>query len=436
MDSNSLLACLGPRIFNRPLLISPQLMTVLEGVMRMQQSGALTARKAEIETLTFKEMRQTPIVQNGNAIIRVYDYLSYRFDFWAYLFAGNTAYEDIRVQFQKALADPSVKSVIFDINSPGGEAAGLFDLADEIYQARGTKPVYAVFNENGFSAAYAIASAADKRYISRTGSAGSVGVVAMHVDQSGWDEKIGLKYTPIFAGARKVDFSPHAPLSSEAQSLAQEDGNATYDIFVNTVARNLGMSADAVQATEAGIFQGKKAVDAGFADYVMSWNQFMGKLNNRKYGGIMKAELEKLFNEMRDKLAALVGTDQTIARQDVITKADAEELIAAAEEAAKKEGHASGVTEGRKAGCDESLARARGILEACNLAGMDGKFALTLISDESTTVEAAGPKILEAKAEASKNSQISSTVSATTTGAVNPLLADAQRRANDAPNKK
>lgn len=277
------------RIFDKPLLINPAYLSVLARAISTQADPDIPAKQAAL-SLAQKTGPQLDI-QNGAAVIHVYGFLSYRMDIWSWLLGG-TSYEDIRFQFQSALADPSVKTIVLDINSAGGEAAGLFDLVDEIYQARGQKPIYAVFNEDGYSAAFALASAADKRYVSRTGSAGSVGVVAMHIDQSGWDQKLGLVYTPVFAGAHKVDYSSHAPLSPEALAALQEDINAAYDIFVNTVARNLNMTPAAVRASEAGIFQGKKAVDIGFADSVMSWNQFMTKLSNRKYGGIMKAEME------------------------------------------------------------------------------------------------------------------------------------------------
>jgi len=64
----------------------------------------------------------------------------------------------------------------------------------------------------------------------------------MHVDQSNYDKKIGVKYTPIIAGAHKADFDPHAPFSTAAQQLAQNETNRIYDLFVNTVARNRGLT--------------------------------------------------------------------------------------------------------------------------------------------------------------------------------------------------
>lgn len=429
MDNKTLYAAQAARICNKPLLVNPSYLPVLARTMELQLPAADLAAKQAVFAVS-QETGPKLDIQNGAAVIRVYDFLSYRSDLWAWFFGG-TSYEDIRTQFQAALADPSVKTIVLDINSPGGEASGLFDLVDEIYQARGQKPIYAVFNEDGFSGAFAIASAADKRYISRTGSAGSVGVVAMHIDQSGWDAQMGLVYTPVFAGAHKVDYSSHAPLSPEAMAALQEDINAAYDIFVNTVARNLGMTTAAVRATEAGIYQGKKAVDIGFADSVMSWNQFMTKLTNRKYGGIMKVELEKLFNDMRDKFLAVIGADPAAAKQELVTKADAEKLVAAAEGSAKAEGLAAGKIEGLAAGKKEAQERAKAIMEICNLAALE-KDAYGFVIDESLSVESVRTKVTEKMAAEAEKTKIRSTVGAVSTGEVNALVNDARKRATAA----
>jgi len=73
---------------------------------------------------------------------------------------------------EMARDDSAVDALLLDIDSPGGESSGVFD-----------KPVWAVANDMAFSAAYALASAADKLFVSRTGGVGSIGVIAMHVDQ-------------------------------------------------------------------------------------------------------------------------------------------------------------------------------------------------------------------------------------------------------------
>lgn len=427
MDIKTLYAAQAARICNRPLLINPAYLPALSRLLEPSFLATSAVKAANFSAGLKAESKLD--IRNGSAVIPVRGFLSYRTAESFFFDDDGTSYEGIREQFQAALADPAVKSIVLDIDSPGGEVSGVFDLVEEIYHARGQKPIQAVFNEDGFSAAFAIASAADRRYISRTGSAGSVGVVAMHLDQSGWDAKTGLVFTPIFAGAHKVDYSSHAPLSPEAKAALQEDIDAVYDIFVGTVARNLGLTAASVKATEAGIFMGKKAVEMGFADSVMPWNKFMAKLTNGKNGGVMKAEIEKLFKGMMDSLCALLAADPAAAgKQEVVTRADAETLVAAAETAAKAEGHAAGLAEGAEAGRQEARTRATQIMEICALAGLD-KDALGYVRDPALSVEQVRAKVVEAQAAEAEKTRIRSTVSATTTGAPNPLMEDAQKRA-------
>ncbi|MGZ9089821.1 MAG: S49 family peptidase, partial [Rhodoplanes sp.] len=104
-------------------------------------------------------------------------------------------------------------------------------------------------NESALSAAYAIASAADRVYVTRTGEIGSVGVVAVHVDESGADAKAGLAWTFVFAGERKVDGNAHEPLSERARSAIQADVDRLYAELCALVAANLGLTPESVRGT-------------------------------------------------------------------------------------------------------------------------------------------------------------------------------------------
>ena len=110
---------------------------------------------------------------------------------------------------------------------------------------------------------------------------GSIGVICIHMDQSQYDEKLGVKYTPIISGAHKADFNPHAPLSTDAQQLAQNETNRIYDLFVKTVARNRGIDPQVVRDTQAGLLFGKNAVDIGLADSVMSYSKVLEDLQKK-----------------------------------------------------------------------------------------------------------------------------------------------------------
>jgi signal peptide peptidase SppA len=161
-----------------------------------------------------------------------------------------------------------VRGVILDIDSPGGEVGGLFDLVERIEAIRsaGAKPLWAVANESALSAAYAIASAADRIYVTRTGEAGSIGVVAVHVDESGADAKAGLAWTFVFAGDQKVDANAHEPLSERARATIQADVDRLYSEFCALVAANRGLTVATVRSTNAAIYRGELAIRAGLAD--------------------------------------------------------------------------------------------------------------------------------------------------------------------------
>ena len=182
--------------------------------------------------------------------------------------SGLTSYGHLEDRIMDAATDPAVRAVLLDVDSPGGEAAGVFDLSDLVYEARSLKPVWAVADEEAFSGAYAIASAAERLFVPRTGGLGSIGVVAVHVDRSARDAMEGFRTTTVYAGVRKNDFNPHETLKDGARQTLQTEVDRVYQLFVDTVARNRGLTADAVRATEARLFFGEDAVRSGLADEV------------------------------------------------------------------------------------------------------------------------------------------------------------------------
>lgn len=192
--------------------------------------------------------------------------------------SGLTSYTSLAAQLDAAIGNPAVSAILLDIDSPGGESGGVFDLADRIRAASQIKPVWAVANDMAFSAAYALASAASRVFVSRTGGVGSVGVIAMHVDQSQKDAQDGVHYTAVFAGERKNDLNPHEPISSEAHAFLKAEVNRVYGLFVETVARHRDIEVSAVRDTEAGLFFGQAAVDKGLADAVGSFDEALAAL--------------------------------------------------------------------------------------------------------------------------------------------------------------
>lgn len=207
---------------------------------------------------------------SGIAIIPVHGTLINRFGAsWGYV----TGYNFVRAMLNAAVADPDVEGIILDINSPGGEAAGCFELAEDIYQARGKKPVLGVVDSKCYSAAYAIGSACSKLVVTPSGGAGSIGVVCMHVSVKALLDEIGYEITFVYAGAHKVDGNPFENLSDEVKADLQAGVDKSYEKFVSLVARNRRLDAQVVRDTEARCYRAEEAVDLGLIDAIATPSQ-------------------------------------------------------------------------------------------------------------------------------------------------------------------
>jgi signal peptide peptidase SppA len=353
---------------------------------------------------------------DGVALIEISGGLTYRAYSW-----WTTSYLDIRDSFRAAMADERAESILFLIDSPGGEVAGLFDLVDEIYHARGTKPIIAIADEAAFSAAYAIASAADEVYLPTTAQVGSIGVIAIHVDQSGFDKNLGLRYTAIYAGDRKNDFNPHEPLKADGREVLQAHVDKLYDMLTAVVARNRSLTQAAVIATQAGFYMGVAAVGAGLADGVLSARDVMTKMSSSKGDMVMN------LNEVKDFITQALAESFLEVKTMLAEQGQALEGIEA-----RLIKELLPATEPPDPG--PAATTAGEIVEMCHVAGMP-ELAGAMIRD-GLTLDEAKSAILDARAKAAEKAPIISTVGPLATGEGNPLLADAKKRAEEVSKNK
>jgi capsid assembly protease len=254
---------IAARVFGTPLLIARGKLDVILGVLAPRLTGAALL-PSDGEREPAETLSMTP---SGIAVVSVVGTLVARSGYLDSS-SGLLSYGAIGDAIEAAMANPSVRGVLLDVDSPGGEVGGLFDLVERIgaLKARAGVPVWAAANEDALSAAYAIACVADRIYVTQTGEVGSIGVVAAHVDESGADAQAGLAWSFIFAGQQKVDGNAHEPLSARARSTIQADVDRLYGQFCELVSGNRGMTIDAVRATQAATFRGELAIRAGLAD--------------------------------------------------------------------------------------------------------------------------------------------------------------------------
>ena len=107
---------------------------------------------------------------------------------------------------------------------------------------------------------------------------GSVGVIAVHLDQSPAEKKAGLNYTVFRAGKYKAEHNPHEPLTQHASQSLQTELDRIHLLFAEAVAERRGLNIEQVLATEAQTYFGFDGVDIGFADRVGSFDEALADL--------------------------------------------------------------------------------------------------------------------------------------------------------------
>lgn len=289
--SISALPRIASRIYDTPLLIhQPKLNTILSVLGDRINFDVASLAEEELDTKP-REARKYSVNSDGIAVIPVIGSLIQR-SIGMDAISGLSSYKSIEDSFLQALSDPDVKAIALEIDSPGGEANAVFDLSDTIYRSRGVKPIWSIVNESAYSAAYAIASAADKVFVPRTGGVGSIGVIAVHADRSVANHQSGLNYTIINAGDKKADGNDMQPLSDRALGDIQKGVDRLYDMFVKQVARNRNLSEDEVRATEAGVYDSDEAVLLGLADEISSTRETFVKM-----ASMVKEAVTKNFDD-------------------------------------------------------------------------------------------------------------------------------------------
>lgn len=199
----------------------------------------------------------------------------YRYADYFTKYSGGVTTEALAKDIQKALDDPAVGAIALIIDSPGGEATGINELADMVYQARGRKPIGAYIEGYGASAAYWIASAADVVTVDESALVGSIGTV-MGVPDPTKRPKYTIDFVSSQSPKKRVD-----PTAEDGRAYLQSLVDDMTEVFIAKVMRNRGMSREQVLAVEGGMRIGAAAVAAGLADRIGAEDTLIRELATR-----------------------------------------------------------------------------------------------------------------------------------------------------------
>jgi signal peptide peptidase SppA len=261
------------------------------------------------------------------AVIPITGCITQKADFYSWWFGG-TSVERVTAAFRQYLHDPAVSTIVFDIDSPGGEVYGVPECAEEIFAARGTKKTIAVSNPFCASAAYWLASACDEVVLLPSGQAGSVGVYTLHEDLSKMLERVGVAITFVQYGEHKTEGNPYEPLVDAAREEMQASVDYYGRLFDAAVAKGRGLSAGDVKANfgQGRVLRAPEAKKAGMVDRVATLDEVLAKLQSK---------------QMR-RMAATSGAPAPSAESETLPIVAAEETVEPNEDGSCPDGYEKG----------------------------------------------------------------------------------------------
>lgn len=193
---------------------------------------------------------------------------------------GGTSVEEITVSLNAMLRDKSVEAIVMEFDSPGGSSYGIEELSDKIYSAREQKRIFGAVNSLAASAAYWLASATSNLSATPGADVGSVGVFAVHVDETKALEAEGMTVNLVTAGKYKGEYLPITPMTAESRENLQFQVNVTYDKFLSALKRNRNTTLDDVKKNygQGRVMNADQAKAAGMVDSVRTFEELIGQL--------------------------------------------------------------------------------------------------------------------------------------------------------------
>jgi len=334
---------LARAFFNEPWLITERKLAQLQALALAKLAGAPTPWEGERQepfaaTLYEADESGGAVSSGANkvAVIPLYGVLLQRVGMLQEM-SGATSTERFKRAFVEQLNNPAVKTIVIDVDSPGGGVYGIDELATLVHDGAARKQVVAVADSLMASAAYYVASGAGEIVASPSSEVGSIGVLAVHYDFSAQAEMEGVKPTLIKAGKYKAEGHPDFPLEDAARQHIQEDVDRYYAMFVAAVAKGRGVSVQAVRSGfgEGRVVGAQEAVRLGMADRVATLEEtvqrFLGGGRPARRGAsaentssflltvnrnLSDAEVEKIRADLEARFSGLENAHEVVELDD------------------------------------------------------------------------------------------------------------------------
>jgi capsid assembly protease len=240
--------------------------TIIAGILAQRIAG-IDADPAVIQAALVNRKNLPQPGGGAVAVIPIYGVIAPRMNLMSDM-SGGTTFESLTAQLSEAMANKAVKTIVFDVDSPGGSVAGATEFAAAVREARTKKPIIAQAQYLMASAAYWPMTNATHIYASPSANIGSVGVYGIYEDVTEALAKLGVKQEVIAAGKYKAEAAGVGPLTDEQRGHLKSMIDAAYETFLGDISKGRGVAKDAVRSGygEGRVLNAKAALAAGMID--------------------------------------------------------------------------------------------------------------------------------------------------------------------------
>ncbi|GFK95456.1 Putative signal peptide peptidase SppA [Fundidesulfovibrio magnetotacticus] len=281
----------------------------LDGLFRAMKAKGMpdAASLAQLAALRSNAAEERLYERQGDlAVVEMAGPLCKDGDWWW----GFASMRQIARALRQAAADPLVRAILLDVDSPGGTVDGIEELASSVREVASLKPLYAYVSGMMCSAAYWVGCQAREIAALATSDVGSIGVIMTHYDWSGFEEKLGVDVTYLTAGRFKAMGNASEPLSEESRAYLQGGLDEIYGLFLDAVAAGRGVSREAALAMADGrLFLGRQALELGLIDRIESREAFINRIVQEVHMDLTKLRAGKTAETDEEK-------DQAVEEQE------------------------------------------------------------------------------------------------------------------------
>ena len=210
----------------------------------------------------------------------------------------------VRSQLGRAKNDMTVKAIVLQVESPGGNVAACQEILNEIEQVK--KPIVVSFGTIAASGGYYISAKANKIVALPGTLTGSIGVISELPNLKGLFQKIGVDMEVFKGGKYKDMYAGLRELTPEEKAIMQEMTDQLYDQFVKVVAEGRGLNEAKVRELATGqLYTGVQAQELGLVDELGGLDKAIEVAGS--LAGIEKPKIEYYKPEIPSLLSTLLG---------------------------------------------------------------------------------------------------------------------------------